>query len=70
MCLAMGSKSLVVWNMCSLNLHAHRDAVRELVSTERPSIICLQETKLHVILDFDVLQILGMSFNYSYMPST
>jgi exonuclease III len=56
--------------MCSLNSHAHRDAVRELVSTERPSIICLQETKLHVILDFDVLQILGMSFNYSYMPST
>jgi hypothetical protein len=36
---------------------------------ERPSLVCLQETKLHVINDYDVMQILGSGFDYSYLPT-
>jgi hypothetical protein len=39
------------------------------VSSERPSDVCLQETKLPVISDFDLIQLLGPGFNYSYLPS-
>jgi hypothetical protein len=35
----------------------------------RPSFICLQETKLHVLNDYDVLQLLGHGFDYAFLPS-
>jgi hypothetical protein len=41
-----------------LNPCAQRDMVCGLVAEEHPLIACLQETKLHVISDFDLLQIL------------
>jgi exonuclease III len=59
----MGSKNLLVWNVRGLNSRAHRDTVRQLVATERPSVICLQETKLYVLSNFDVIQLLGSSFD-------
>jgi hypothetical protein len=48
-CLSMGSKTFVTWNVCGLNSRACRDVVREMVITEKPSIICLQETKMNVL---------------------
>jgi exonuclease III len=36
---------------------------------ERPSIVCLQETKLDVISDFNDMQILGLGFDYAYLPT-
>lgn len=56
---AMNCENMLVWNVRGLNSRAHRDAVRELVIVERPSLVCLQETKMHVISDFDVMQVLG-----------
>jgi hypothetical protein len=41
--------------------------VRELVQSECLSPVCLQETKLDVINDFDVMQILGPRFDYVYL---
>jgi exonuclease III len=65
----VGSKTFVVWNVCGLNNQAHRDVVRELVAAEKPSIIYLQETKMHAIFYFDVMQFLGAGFDYIYLPS-
>jgi hypothetical protein len=64
----MGSENVIVWNVCDLNSWARRDVVRELVAFEWPSIVCSQETKLHVISNFDVIQILGSGFDYTYLP--
>jgi hypothetical protein len=46
-----------------------QDAVRELVRSERLSLVFLQENKLDVINDFDDLQIIGSGFNYFYLPA-
>jgi hypothetical protein len=45
--------------VCGFNVPGHRKAVRELVVVENPSIVCLQETKLHVLNDFLVMEILA-----------
>jgi hypothetical protein len=56
--------------MCGgLNGRLHRDALRELVTAERPSIGCVQETKLAVLNDFDVIQCLGPGFDYFFLPA-
>jgi exonuclease III len=65
----MGSENILIWNVRGLNARLHRDAVRELVRAERPSIVCFQETKLGVIFDFDVIQIVGAGFDYCYLPA-
>jgi exonuclease III len=52
-----------------LNARLHRDAVKQLVLSEKPSLVSLQETKLHVIGDFDVMQILGPGFDYVYLTT-
>lgn len=65
----MNCESMLVWNVRGLNAGAHWDAVRELVVAERPSLVCLQETKLSVISHFDVMQILGAGYDYTYLPA-
>lgn len=65
----MGSENILVWNVRGLNSPARRDTVRELIAAERPSLICLQETKLFVINDFDVLCIAGAGFDYVFLPA-
>jgi hypothetical protein len=47
----------------------HCDAVRALVAAERPSLICLQETKRVVSSDVDLKQFIGTGFDYSYLPA-
>jgi hypothetical protein len=42
--------------------------VRDTVAIERLSLVCLQETKLDVISDFDLMQTMGNGFDYSYLP--
>jgi exonuclease III len=64
----MASESVLVWNVCGLNAQLHKDAVRELVAAEKPSIVCLEETKIHVILVFDLMQIVGAGFDYFFLP--
>lgn len=54
----MASK-ILVWNVRGLNDRAKRDNVRKVVDQCRPSIVCLQETKLSFISEWDVLSFLG-----------
>jgi exonuclease III len=51
----MDMQNLLVWNVRGLNVNGHWNVVRELYATEQPSIICLQETKLHVIDDYFIM---------------
>jgi exonuclease III len=52
-----------------LNSRAQHDVVHELVVSKRPSIICLQETKLDVISHIDIVQLLGIRFEYAYLKA-
>jgi exonuclease III len=54
--------NFLIWNMCGLNSRDWRDVVHELIASERSSVVCLQETKLDAISDFDIMLILGMGF--------
>jgi exonuclease III len=63
----MGSENILVWNIRGLNARSQLDIVRKLVVAERPSIVCIQETKLHVITAYDVMHILGARFDYAYL---
>jgi exonuclease III len=65
----MDSDCILVWNVRGLNSSAHHDVVHDLVTTEKLSIVCLQETKLSVCSDFDVIQILGHGFDYFCLPA-
>jgi exonuclease III len=66
----MDSSCFLIWNVRGLNDRVKRDSVKSLVVDIRPSIICLQETKLCSISDFDVLSILGSGFsNFVYSPA-
>ena len=66
----MDSNCFLIWNVRGLNDRVKRNSVKSLVVDIRPSIICLQETKLCSISDFDILSILGSGFsNFVYSPA-
>lgn len=58
----MALSKILVWNVRGLNDRARRDSVRKMVDHCRPTIVCLQETKLALISERDVLSILGPDF--------
>jgi hypothetical protein len=60
--------NILVWNVRGLNVRLQRSVVWELIGTHRPSLVWLQETKLHVISNFDVIQLIGPGFDYAYPP--
>ena len=67
----MDNTTIMSWNVRGLNDRARRDAVRTLVDDIRPSIVCLQETKLDVISQYLVFAMLGMSFaDFAYLPAS
>jgi hypothetical protein len=61
------SEAIMFWNVHRLNKMARRDVVTELVSQERVSLICLQETKLHSCNDTLINGMLCSSFSYSFL---
>jgi exonuclease III len=65
----MDSNCILVWNVQSMNSGVRHNVVWNLVVTEKPSIACLQETKLCVCTDYDVIQILGHGFDYFCLPA-
>jgi exonuclease III len=65
----MGSENILIWNVRGLNARSHCDDVWDLIGAERSSIVCLQETKLNVITDFDLIQIVETGFDYCYLPT-
>jgi exonuclease III len=65
----MNLENILVWNVRGLNTISHRDTLWSLVASERVSIVCVQETKLHVLDDFLVMQLLGARFDYTFHPA-
>jgi exonuclease III len=65
----MDHNSLVVWNARGLNAKSHHHTLRSLVDAEKPSVVCVQETKLSVLDDYTVMQLLGFGFDYVAMPA-
>jgi exonuclease III len=59
----MENSCFLIWNVRGLNDRTKRDSVKTLVLDIKPSIVCLQETKLCSISDFDILSILWSGFN-------
>jgi hypothetical protein len=65
----MNAGNILIWNVHGLNSRAQCDVVRDLVASEHPSIVCLQETKLSVISMFHIMHIAGSDFEYFYLPT-
>jgi exonuclease III len=65
----MVPEGILVWNVYGLNAQLHKVVVHELAASEKPSTVCLKETKLNVIFVFDLMQIVGASFEYYFLPS-
>lgn len=51
--------SIMNWNVRGLNDAAHRETVKQMINCARPSIVCLQETKLSQISTGHALETLG-----------
>ena len=58
-----------VWNVRGLNGRARRNVVREFVVQERPTLVCIQETKLSMICNALANKILGTAFDYVFLPT-
>jgi exonuclease III len=66
----MDQCNFLIWNVRGLNSRARRDNVKTLVLDIKPSLICLQETKMSNIFDFDILSILGAGYsNFVFSPA-
>jgi exonuclease III len=66
----MEASNDLFWNMHGLNGATRQAVVRNLVSSTRSDIVCLQETKIEELSRIVVLQILGPQFsNYVCLPS-
>jgi len=64
----MDNTTIMSWNVRGLNDRARRDVVHKLLDNIRPSIVCLQETKLDVISQYLMFAMLGMSFaDFAYL---
>ena len=61
---------VLVWNVRGLNSPARRNAIRQVVQTVNPAVVCLQETKLELVTVDIVRHFLGNRFeNFYYMPA-
>jgi exonuclease III len=66
----MDSVSILIWNVHGLNDKDRRDVLRKVVEAARPSVICLQETKLSHIFERDVSCFLGPEYTqFVYLPA-
>lgn len=54
---------VLFWNVHGLNCPAKRAAVRSVITSVRPSVVCLQETKLALVSSSIVTDTLGSEFS-------
>lgn len=69
----MDSINFLIWNARGLNNRARRDSLRKIADACMPALVCIQETKLAVINERDVLSFLGHDFQdfvYLAAPGT
>lgn len=56
--------------MRGLNDQARRDNVRKVVNIAKSAVVCLQETKLVLISDWNIVAFLGAEYhNFVYLPA-
>lgn len=61
----------LVWNVHGLNFPARRSAIFQVVQAACPSVVCLQETKMEVVMVDVVRHCLGNKFEkFFYLPAT
>jgi len=62
---------MVNWNVRGLNNPARRKVVRDLVTDQGCTIVCLQETKMQLIDDATICESMGQKFraHYVYLPA-
>ena len=66
----MDCSGFLIWNVRGHNDRAKRDSIKSTVLDTMSSIVCLQETKLSSISDFDILSILGSAYdNFVFNPA-
>lgn len=65
----MAAQNIFIWNARGLNMSARRAVVREFLSQERVSVVCLVETKLSDLCIAWANELLGMAFDYVCLPS-
>ena len=58
-----------IWNMWGLNGYARQNVVQEFLVQERPTLVCILETKLSVICNALDNEILGTTFAYDFLPA-
>ena len=62
---------IVFWNVRGLHSRAKRTAVRSIISSVSPNVVCLQETKLDSFLLPLVVETLGSCFlDYFFLPAS
>ena len=67
---SMENVSILVWNVRGLNDRGKRDNLRKVVDDFRPSVVCLQETKLAHVSERDVASFLGSDFfEFVFLPA-
>jgi exonuclease III len=65
-----GAFSILSWNVWGLNSLARCEVVRNLVWSTKPTVLCLQETKMAMINNLISCEILGQSlFGFHYLPA-
>lgn len=65
----MNYDQFLVWNARGLNSRARRTAVRDILVLERASVVCLQETKVASFSVRMISELMGLDFDYSFLPS-
>jgi len=63
------NQGVMVWNVRGLNDVARRSVLRNLIIAQRPSLICIQETKLSAICNATAIEFLGPAYDYVYLPA-
>ena len=67
---SMENVSILVWNVRGLNDRGKMDNLRKVVDDFRPSVVCLQETKLAHVSERDVASFLGSDFfEFVFLPA-
>lgn len=54
--------NILLWNMRGPNDKSHRDTLRSVVADSKTTVVCLQETKLDVIPQRLIYEMLGSEF--------
>lgn len=65
----MSTTHLICWNVRGLNSSARRSVVRGLLSLERVSLLCLQETKVTAFTTQMLLETVGVDYDSCVLPA-